>query len=108
MNPVSTEIWRKPESVSIDKFPASCHAAIRKGLQVMKGEIGDDTIDYSFTNESKIEPITTFTEDEMNILREKLGPELVHGEYSLQDLKDIISKENSTQGHSAKRGGRRV
>lgn len=103
MNPVSTELWRKPESVSIDKFPVSCHASIRKGLQVLKGEISDDSDAFYYTNESKGEEGTKFSEDEMNLLREKLGPELIHGSYSLQDLKQIIQQEGHTNGHNTKK-----
>jgi hypothetical protein len=103
MNPVSTELWRKPESVSIDKFPVSCHASIRKGLQVLKGEIADDSGEFYYTNESKGEEGTKFTEEEMNILREKLGVELIHGNHSLNDLKEIIRQEIETKGHSFKK-----
>lgn len=105
MNPISTELWRKPETVLISKFPSSCHAPIRKGLQIMKGELPDDSEELA-TNEVKESENTFFSAAEMNILREKLGANLVHGDYSLSELKQILQEEESSNGHSTKRRGR--
>lgn len=102
MNRVSTELWRKPETVPLSKFPDSCHASIIRGIQVMKGEVMDDSIDY-FTNESKETPPTAFSAEEMNILREKLGVELVHGNHTLEELKQILHEQEQSHGHSFKK-----
>lgn len=103
MSQVSTELWRKPETVPLSKFPPSCHASIRKGIQVIQGEIADDSNDF-FTNEHKEEIPTTFSKEEMDILRERLGVQLVHGDHTLEELKKIVSTEQETQGHSFKKG----
>jgi hypothetical protein len=102
MNRVSTELWRKPETVPLSKFPSSCHEPIRKGLQVIKGEISD-LQDEIAINEQKEAPPTHFTGDEMHILRERLGVELVHGNHTLEELKQILYEEELSGGHSFKR-----
>ena len=57
----------------------------------MRGEIPDDTI-----NETKAEEPnnTHFTNEEMDLLREKLGPMLVHGTHTLQELKELIASDS--------------
>ena len=103
MNPVSTELWRKPETVPLSKFPESCHASIRKGISIIKGDIPQDNVEFIQSNEYKEGEATQFSNDEMNILRERLGVQLVHGDYSLSELKEIIAQENSSHGHSFKK-----
>ena len=97
MNHTSTELWRKSEIVPIQRFPACFHDPIRKGVQIIRGELPDDS-----TNEVKeSEPdLIHFTEDELNTLREKLGPQLVHGDYTLRELREIV--ESSFGGPSSK------
>ena len=102
MSQVSTELWRKQETVPLSKFPVCCHAPIRKGLQVMRGEILDDTLD-NWTNESKEVTETRFSSAEMDILREKLGAKLVHGDYTMQELKDMLKEDELNEGYRSKR-----
>jgi hypothetical protein len=97
MNQGSTELWRKSEIVTIDKFPPSFHAPILKGLKVIRGEIPDDT--YSEGMDIDAQP-TYFSPEELDILREQLGPKLVHGNYSMQELRNII--DSNSQGPSTK------
>lgn len=103
MNPISTELWRKPETVPLSKFPISCHESIRKGLSVIKGEIADDTIGNVEVNELKEGEGTYFSLEDMDILREKLGVNLVHGNYSLHEMKEIVKQERTQNGHSFKK-----
>ena len=100
MSQISTELWRKSEIVSLDKFPVGLQDSIKRGLQVMRGEIAEETC-----NESKTPDILphSFTAEEMDILRDKLGPQLVHGDHSLQELRDIISTSHSGPSNKFKR-----
>lgn len=97
MNPPSTELWRKSETVSIDRFPPCLHDSIRRGLKIMKGELPDDTCNEYKQQEN--DPIT-FSEEELSTLREQLGPKLVHGDYTLHELKDML--RTSESGRNAK------
>jgi hypothetical protein len=97
MAQASSELWRKSEIVKIDRFPSCFHAPILKGLQIMKGEIPNEE-----SNEFKeSDPDTIhFSEDDLNTLRDILGTQLVHGDHSLRELREIIEK--SSQGRSSK------
>jgi hypothetical protein len=101
MNPVSTELWRKPETVPLSKFHECFHESIRKGGLIQKGLLPQDS--ESEINESKEAPPTQFSATEMDILREKLGVQLVHGDHTLEELKNILYEQTRNEGRDFKR-----
>jgi hypothetical protein len=127
MNQSTTELWRKQETVSLSRFPPQTHAAIQKGLQVIRGEIPDDSNSLRGLNQDPLghasmemeegevreEVGTKFTECEMEVLRDILGPKLVSDEIPLKVLRQLLNDyEEGTftdsginTGYKPKKGG---
>lgn len=94
--PISNELWRKPETVSLSKFPPCFHEPILRGLQIIRGEIPEDDAHFENLGEQS----SYFSPEDLNILRERLGAQLVHGDYSIAELRDIL--QQSTQDRPSK------
>lgn len=110
MNQNTRELWRKPETVLSSQFDPSHFDSIRKGLQVIRGEIPDISKEEDFSMELeegqvREEEQTHFTSSEMEFLRDVLGPKLVHGDYTLKELREIVQngESHSTLHKSARR-----
>lgn len=100
MNQNTRELWRKPETVLSSQFDPSHFDSIRKGLQVIRGEIPDLSKEEGMgmeleEGEVREEKETHFSATEMEFLRDVLGPQLVHGNYSLKELREIVQNGES-------------
>ena len=86
------ELWRKPDFVDVNAFDSSMYPFLLRAIETneFKSNIEEQRKSYF---EKELDPKYVFTEEDMKILREKLGAHFVLESYSKEALYDILVKK---------------
>lgn len=82
-----------PETVSFDKFDPSMFPFLRKGLDIMNGYAREEDDSTKMECEENIQTSSPFTSAELDTLRDVLGRDLIFGNYTTTQLKEILAND---------------
>lgn len=90
------ELWRKPDTVTIDQFDPSMYPALMKYQysNEEKGSVEEKRNGYFHQQEDDQPPLT---EEECNYLREKLGASFVLESYKKKELREMLLDKGGKQ-----------
>lgn len=96
------ELWRKPDTVNVNDFDGSFFPYLLRAQECNECKVDVEQQRNAFFSSSP-EVEHTFTEEELNRLREKLGAALVMEQYSKKELMLKLTEESKKNKRSVER-----
>ena len=96
------ELWRKPDTVNVNDFDGSFFPYLLRAQVCNECKVNvEEQRNTFFSSTPEVEH--TFTEEEMNRLREKLGAGFVLEQYSKKELVQKLRQESKKTQRSVER-----